>query len=500
MARYDKKQGWNKTHLFIQKSLDKINKDIPKKNKSIIITDFGSHHFSNANFIIANSLRENGFDVKIRPLSECKPATPDYWLVSILTVQQYLDIPKFFKKINKNPIREKRDDKTIFIAGGYPLGSNPEPIADFFDLIGIGEYDDIGDMIEDDTQFYRPSEYDVNYEEDGSVKDTNQPKIKKRFVSEFTSDPQLMYGKFFQTEISRGCKNKCPYCQLGWGRPYREVDKTKFFNIARKIRNFKSNKFNPWSSDLFGVSYIKEFMEFSEKYNIKTDFGSVCLNRIKEIDKIRGSVNLRIGVEGISERLRMILKGKKITNDELIEDIRFGIEEKNIGTIKLFFMYNYPTEDKDDIYNHKEFLMGLRSIKKRFVLSLKYTPIQPLPQTPFQFNKFVETFDNLIMIKEIDGEIKGMEKNYSKVQRFSFPDTRAFFTALERGGRYWSDILLKKPNKDNWKELITHIINPQKLLDYRKYENIEPWDFIDVGFSKRQLYEIYKKRNGIKGV
>ena len=156
--------------------------------------------------------------------------------------------------------KDRHSLKNLVIAGG-PCASNPEPIADFFDLFYIGEgetqYRALLDLYKKDREngcdreiflrhaalipgIYVPSLYEVDYHEDGTIasfepKYSDVPKTVCKEVETNISDtfypvkPVVPFIKATQDrvtlEIMRGCIRGCRFCQAGQlYRPIRERD------------------------------------------------------------------------------------------------------------------------------------------------------------------------------------------------------------------------------------------------------------------------------------
>ena len=154
--------------------------------------------------------------------------------------------------LSKIPLKSSdRGNDDPIVVGGGPCTYNPEPIADFFDFFYIGEgetkYREIFDLYKkhragnfDRKQFlsevakidgmYVPSLYNVEYNEDGTVKayipkNLSVPKtVKKEIVKDLTDTyypdaPIVPFIKVTQDrvvlEIQRGCIRGCRFCQAG---------------------------------------------------------------------------------------------------------------------------------------------------------------------------------------------------------------------------------------------------------------------------------------------
>jgi len=151
---------------------------------------------------------------------------------------------------------ERSEPDPLIIAGG-PVVYNPEPFAEFFDVIAIGDGEEVILEILDccdqnrhleRTQLleklaglegvYIPSLYRVEYKPDGALqsmlplKAGLPAKVKKRIVKDldqayFPSSPILPYMDIVHDravlEVMRGCQRGCRFCHAGIVyRPVRE--------------------------------------------------------------------------------------------------------------------------------------------------------------------------------------------------------------------------------------------------------------------------------------
>ena len=144
-----------------------------------------------------------------------------------------------------------RTPEDPFVICGGPCTYNPEPVADFFDLVYIGEgetsYRELLDQYkawkksgESRRGFleraakvegiYVPSLYEVTYEDDGTIREMRPlceaapPKVKKQVVTDmehtfYPEKPLVPYIRATQDrvvlEIQRGCIRGCRFCQAG---------------------------------------------------------------------------------------------------------------------------------------------------------------------------------------------------------------------------------------------------------------------------------------------
>ena len=182
-------------------------------------------------------------------------------------------------------------------------------------------------------------------------------------------------------EMSRGCKNRCLFCQYGWMKPYRESDVS---DIKAVLRHSKTKSVRMFAADRFQheqYASIRGHMESLGKCDTGSDVSLRFIRRHPEYLAMTSKV--RTGIEGMSERLRYLIG--KAYKDEHIVDFCVKVADAGIKCLDFYMIYGLPTERAEDVAAFGELLMKIDKVMpKGYTLAVHWNAFSPNAQTPFQ--------------------------------------------------------------------------------------------------------------------
>ena len=353
----------------------------------------------------------------------------------------------------------------LIFAGGQTATSNPEPYAEFFDFIALGDGEEllpeIGLVLEEGKAaglsreallldlaqvpgVYVPRFYDMA--EDGSVH-PNRPDVPPRVLRRVaTPMPHYAIGlvPYIETvhdrltvEIRRGCTRGCRFCQPGMlTRPARDVATEAVVDaIETGMRATGYNEFSLLSlscSDYLALPAVGvEVKNRLKDENISLSLPSQRVDRFDEnIANILGGTRqtgLTFAPEAGTQRMRDIIN-KGLTNEELLRGVKTA-HEQGWDRVKLYFMIGLPGETDADVLGIAETVRWLQQEcrqrgRKPLKVNLTISNFTPKPHTPFQWHS-VSTSEFLRKQKLLGDEfhtMRGIKSNFTDVRISAMED------------------------------------------------------------------------------
>lgn len=378
-----------------------------------------------------------------------------------------------------------RSEDTPIIVGGGPCVFNSEPIAEFFDLINIGEGEEVlveicrlYNSMKDNGSYtrasflraaasiegvYIPSLYDVEYNDDGTIrafipKYPELPmKIKKRIVEDLDNAPypDKLVMPYIETvhdritlEVYRGCIRGCRFCQAGMVyRPIREKSPETLCKSAKCL--FENTGYDEISLISLSISDYSELpsltdglLSWTDKAHVSLSLPSLRIDSfseelMKKVSSVRTG-GLTFAPEAGTQRLRDVIN-KNVCEEDLMRAVGIAFRGGK-SNVKLYFMNGLPTETYEDIEGIADlaakvvgeyYNMPKQDRPRGVSVTISVSCFVPKPFTPFQWEK-QDSFDELVKKQE---HLRSCIKD--KRIRYTYHDAKLSFieAVLARGDR-----------------------------------------------------------------
>jgi radical SAM family uncharacterized protein/radical SAM-linked protein len=436
----------------------------------------------------------------------------------------------------------ERHDAHPFVIGGGSGSFNPEPVADFFDAVLLGdgekavveiaaalksarneklERQETLEKLAAIAGVYVPSFFAPRYDSQGkllaidSLKNGYE-KIQRRILPDLEMSPtpekplvslvRIVHDRL-GIEVARGCTRGCRFCQAGIiYRPVRERSADRVMELAEKgmaaggfeelaLLSLSTGDYSCLSPLLSRLMdrFVKEYVSVSMPSMRVGTLTPEIMNQIKRVRK----TGFTLAPEAGSDRLRKAIN-KGITEEDLLATCR---DANLLGwkLLKFYFMIGLPTETEEDVRAIADLVRraAQTSADRRLQINVSVAAFVPKPHTPFQWEAQITIDEALARINMLRASLP--RGNY----KLKWHDPRQSFLegVMSRGDRLLSGVIeaawQRGARLDAWSEQYdlntwqdaarACNIDFAHYLRQRDLSEVLPWQHLDTGVEPEFL-------------
>lgn len=435
------------------------------------------------------------------------------------------------------PLRreDRAGGKFPLIVIGGPCAVNPEPLADFVDIVFIGDGESVDADVADEflkcggatEEFYKnisgmdgvyvPALTTVRYNADGTVAGFDGiTKVKRAIIRDLDGavfpsaqtvpNCESVFDRSV-IEVMRGCYRGCRFCQAGF--IYRPVRQRSVETLTKQACSLiASTGYEEVSLNSLSTGDYPRLKELIQSLKASLPDGVTLALPSLRVDSFDGDfaqdarkVSLTFAPEAGTQRLRDVIN-KDVTEKEIMRAVNSAFDG-GYSAVKLYFMLGLPTETDEDLKGIRrlcDLIKGAYNVKPRkkpLRISVSVSTFIPKPFTPFQWEAQASE-------EQVESKQKVL-REVLFVRGVSLSTSHYYTSFLEavlaRGDRRLSraiefaykngcifDGWINDFNADGWRKAFKDCgVDPAFYTREHGEKEILPWSFIDVGVTEKFL-------------
>ena len=463
-------------------------------------------------------------------IAESLPSAPELLGFSVSWELDYINIFNLLESL-AIPLyaQDRQDNHPLIFGGGSVLTANPEPLAEFFDVILLGDGENLLDNFIDAYQevrtsnrqtklrhlaqvpgIYIPSLYTVTYHNScdegiASIKpiDTDIPsQVQKQTYRGNTLSASTVvtekaaWENIYMVEVVRSCPEMCRFCLASYlTLPFRTASVEGSLIPAIEKGLTVTNRLGLLGASVTQHPEFETLLDYltQPKYeDIRLSIASVRTNTVTE--KLaqtlaqRDTRSITIAIESGSPRLRQIIN-KKLSNEEIIQ-AAINAKAGGLKAIKFYGMVGIPGEESEDIEETIQMMQAIKKAAKGLRITLGCSTFVPKAHTPFQWfgvnsdaNKKLKYLGKKLRSQGID--FRPESYNWSVIQALISRGDRRLAKLLELTREYGDSV-------GSYKRAFKQLKGQIPPLDFYVHDNwkterILPWNHLTTALPNSTL-------------
>lgn len=355
---------------------------------------------------------------------ESLPRSPELLGFSLSWELDYVNILNLLESLGVPNHADERDNNHPLVFGGGPvLTANPEPFAAFFDVILLGDGENLLPDFLDAYKsvrnadrnsklrhlttipgVYIPSLYEVTYTDPTGAIANIQPidsqipvTVKKQtyrgnvLSASTVVTEKAAWENIYMVEVVRSCPEMCRFCLASYlTLPFRtaNLDSSLIPAIEKGLQ--VSDRLGLLGASVTQHPEFETLLDYLSQPNyqqVRLSIASVRTNTVTEkLAKTLASRDTRsitIAIESGSEKIRKIVN-KKLSNEEIIQ-AAVNAKAGGLSNLKFYGMAGVPGESQDDVAETVNLLGKVKKVVPGLRLTLGCSTFVPKSHTPFQW-------------------------------------------------------------------------------------------------------------------